>query len=67
MPGSTLVSATTKRPTSQWQASWRQEVCHFVRAKPLGALGGLLIVAMIVMALCASLLAPYDPYELQVS
>jgi peptide/nickel transport system permease protein len=67
MPGSTLVSATTKRPAGQGQTSWRQGVYHFVRAKPLGALGGLLIVAMVVMALFASLLAPYDPYELHVS
>ena len=67
MPGSTLVSATTKRPAGQGQTSWRQGVYHFVRAKPLGALGGILIVVMVVMALFASLLAPYDPYELHIS
>jgi peptide/nickel transport system permease protein len=67
MPGSTLVSAMTKRPASHGQASWWQGMRHFVRAKPLGALGGIIIVAMVVMALFASLLAPYDPYELRIS
>ena len=38
-------------------------VWRFWRAKPLGAAGGLLIVAMCLTALLAPWLAPYDPLE----
>ena len=38
--------------------------CHIVRAKPLGAVGGLCIVLLVGMAIFASALAPYDPIQI---
>ena len=38
--------------------------CHIVRAKPLGAVGGLCIVLLVGMAIFASALAPYDPVQI---
>jgi peptide/nickel transport system permease protein len=35
----------------------------FVRRKPLGAAGGVIILAMLAAALFANVLAPYDPYH----
>jgi len=34
----------------------------FARRQPLGALGGTMLLALIVLALLASSLAPFDPY-----
>jgi peptide/nickel transport system permease protein len=41
----------------------RQEVLKFVRTKPLGAAGMLIIVGMLGVAAVADVLAPYDPYH----
>jgi peptide/nickel transport system permease protein len=38
-------------------------VVDFFRTKPLGAAGGLIILAMLVAAVFAGVLAPYDPYQ----
>ena len=38
----------------------------FARKQPLGALGGIIPLSMIVLALLASSLAPFDPYEVHV-
>jgi peptide/nickel transport system permease protein len=40
-----------------------EEVSKFVRTKPLGAAGAVIILGMLVLALFAELLAPYDPYH----
>ena len=40
-----------------------EEVLKFIRTKPLGAGGGVIILAMLVVALFAERLAPYDPYK----
>jgi peptide/nickel transport system permease protein len=42
-----------------WTAS-----CKFVRTKPLGAAGGVVILIMALAALFADVIAPYDAYEL---
>jgi peptide/nickel transport system permease protein len=39
-----------------------EEVVTFVRKKPLGAAGALIILAMLGIAMFATTLAPYDPY-----
>jgi peptide/nickel transport system permease protein len=62
MPGSIPESDTIKGETT-----WRGGLRRFLRYKPLGALGGAIILAMAVVALFAPLLAPYDPYELRVT
>ena len=37
-------------------------IARFVRTKPLGAAGAVIILGMLVLALFAEVLAPYDPY-----
>ena len=39
----------------------RQTLWWFVRKKPLGAAGGVLVLAMVAMAVCADVLTTYDP------
>ena len=41
----------------------RQEILKFVRTKPLGAAGILIILGMLGVAAVADVLAPYDPYH----
>jgi peptide/nickel transport system permease protein len=50
------VPATARRTGSVGQALWR-----FIRKKPLGAAGGLLIAVMVITAVFAELLATHDP------
>ena len=38
-----------------------QKVLRFARSKPLGALGGLLIIVLVVAAIFAGVISPYDP------
>ena len=38
---------------------------HGMRRKPLGALGGLLIIVLVATALLAPVLAPYDPIKMK--
>ncbi len=40
-----------------------EEVGKFVRTKPLGAAGAIIILAMMVVAAFSDVLAPYDPYQ----
>ena len=48
--------AVTRRRGSAWSALWR-----FIRKKPLGAAGGLLMALMVVTAVFANVLATHDP------
>jgi peptide/nickel transport system permease protein len=43
------------------QPDWTSAVVDFVRQRPLGAIGALIVVAMVVTAATAGILAPYDP------
>ena len=43
---------------------YSQNLTRFARRKPLGAAGGFVILFMLVVAIFAPLIAPYDPYEL---
>jgi peptide/nickel transport system permease protein len=45
------------------RAGWIAAVLGFVRQRPLGAIGGAIIVAMVVVAATAGLIAPFDPLE----
>ena len=42
--------------------TWAERVWTFSRTKPLGAAGGLIILIMLLVAVLAPVLAPYDPY-----
>jgi peptide/nickel transport system permease protein len=52
-------AATTLRP----RLTAGDEVVKFIRTKPLGAAGALIILAMLAVAALAEVLAPYDAYE----
>jgi peptide/nickel transport system permease protein len=56
-----LVHATATAPLSA-RLTWGEEVAKFVRTKPLGAAGALIILGMLAVAVFAPILAPYDPY-----
>ena len=43
------------------RARWLSAVLNFVRRRPLGALGAAIILVMVVAALTAGFIAPYDP------
>ncbi|PYN04995.1 MAG: hypothetical protein DME07_01475 [Candidatus Rokuibacteriota bacterium] len=44
-------------------APWRA-VARFARRKPLGAVGGLIVLALVVTALLAPVISPYDPRQI---
>lgn len=48
-------------PRGYRRGSWLDGVGQFVRRKPLGAAGGLIVLAMALVAVFAPLVAPYDP------
>ncbi|MBI4308510.1 MAG: ABC transporter permease [Chloroflexi bacterium] len=53
------MEAVSPSPARAWAL-----LARFVRRKPLGALGGLVMCAFVVAAIAASLLAPYSPEEI---
>src|SRR2546421_3912180 len=57
-----LVHASASAPLGQ-RLTVAEEVLKFVRTKPLGAGGALIILGMMLVALFAEALAPYDPYR----
>lgn len=42
---------------------FRRAVGDFIRRRPLGTIGGVIIIVMLLAAAFADLVAPYDPYE----
>lgn len=48
---------------SRWARAWKA-LGKFIMTKPLGAIGGAIILVMILAAVFAPQIAPYDPYEL---
>jgi peptide/nickel transport system permease protein len=65
MPGSTPASATVDElaPAAGRPGGWLRQVLAFTRQRPLGAIGALIILFMVVLAAGAAWLAPYDPLE----
>ena len=49
--------------TEKARAGWMAAVVDFARQRPLGAVGGAIILVMTVSAAAAGFLAPYDPLE----
>jgi peptide/nickel transport system permease protein len=65
MPGSIPASATVDglaRPAER-PGGWLRGVLDFTRQRPLGAIGAVIILIMVVLAAGAGWLAPYDPLE----
>ena len=61
MATTVLTHTATSAPLAP-QLTIGQEVVKFIRTKPLGAAGALIIVAMGLVAFFAGALAPFDPY-----
>src|SRR5687768_7247352 len=57
------VAHTTAATTLSPRLTAGDEVVKFIRTKPLGAAGALIILAMLAVAALAEVLAPYDAYE----
>ncbi len=62
MATTTLIHATAAAPLAA-RLTFGEAVVKFVRTKPLGVGGALIILAMLFVALFAEALAPYDPYH----
>ena len=54
---------TVEELTRAPRARWVSAVVDFVRRRPLGAIGGVIILIMVVLAATAGWIAPYDPLE----
>ncbi len=65
MPGSTPASATVDElaRAAERRSGWLSVVLDFARQRPLGAIGALIILFMVMLAAGAGWLAPYDPLE----
>ena len=59
---SSLIDAAATAPPAS-RVGWLDQAWAFARAKPLGAAGALIILAMLIVAALAQPLAPYDPYQ----
>jgi peptide/nickel transport system permease protein len=59
----TVLTHTAASATLSPRLTVGQEVVKFIRTKPLGAAGALIILAMLGVAAFAEVLAPYDPYQ----
>jgi peptide/nickel transport system permease protein len=64
------VALATRRPQvmavqTRWARAYAwPAIRKFISTKPLGAAGGSIILLMVLTALCADALAPYDPFEI---
>jgi peptide/nickel transport system permease protein len=69
-----MLKARHDAVVSRTEARWRGGRWHsvtaalvmFARKQPLGALGGIVLLTVIAIALLAPFLAPFDPYEVHV-
>lgn len=52
-----------RRRPSRWAARTAAGAWRFARAKPLGAVGGVIVLLLTVVAVFAPVTAPYDPLE----
>jgi peptide/nickel transport system permease protein len=57
------LSQASAAPTLAPRLTAVGEIGKFIRTKPVGAVGGAIILAMLAVAAAAGTLAPYDPYE----
>jgi peptide/nickel transport system permease protein len=57
------VETLAQVPHAAEQPRWLQSLVRFVRLRPLGAAGAVIIVLMLLSAILAPFIAPYDPLE----
>jgi peptide/nickel transport system permease protein len=55
------IESVADRLTEEPRSGWGAATMDFVRRRPLGAIGGLVVVLMLITAAGAGVLAPYDP------
>ena len=58
-----LTAPPVRRPAFEGAAGWAAWTRDFARRRPLGAIGALITLAMLLTALLGGFIAPYDPYE----
>ena len=58
-PSWVMTDAAARRP------SWPMRLGHLARAKPVGTLSAVIVVATVVAAVFSPQVAPYDPYQIQ--
>ena len=56
-PARDVVVSVDEAPSHRWWAGIRD----FIRQRPLGAVGAAVVAIMVVVAIFAGVLAPYDP------
>lgn len=62
-PGNSARDLAGARPQRWAPPRWVEVAAGFARRRPLGAVGAAIILAMLLSALSAPLIAPYDPLE----
>src|SRR5262245_60997428 len=61
-PLAETAAATSAAPLAP-RLTTAEEILKFIRTKPLGAIGAVVILGMLFVAFSARALAPYDPYH----
>ena len=64
MKSNTELVSTLEPVTPGTPAGWRGSPMLLVRNKPLGAIGLLILLISLIVALSANVLAPYDPFDI---
>jgi peptide/nickel transport system permease protein len=59
----TALTHTVATATLAPRLTTAEAVVKFIRVKPLGAAGGLVILVMLIVGALSDVLAPYDPYQ----
>src|SRR5262245_53886776 len=55
--------ATLVEQTEESRHVWLRAVLNFIRRRPLGTMGFVIVLVMFVVGGCAGWIAPYDPEE----
>jgi peptide/nickel transport system permease protein len=58
-----LPAHRARLPAAAGVPGWAGRILDFARRRPLGAIGAVVTLALILIALLAGVIAPYDPYE----
>ncbi len=56
-----LIDSIAEAPAAEARPGWVSTMLTFARRRPLGAVGALVVILMLVVAVSATYIAPYDP------
>lgn len=62
-----ILAGTTARASMSRGQDFSRLIVGFARKKPLGAIGGIILLALVIVALIAPLIAPFDAKEVHVA